>query len=315
MLGLEIIPQGYARVIERLGKFNRVQYSGLRFKIPFLERTRQIFYRALEVDVDGTTKVITRRSDLIDLREQVLDFPKQSVITSDNVTIEIDAVLYYQIVDPAKAVYGVANLVDAIEKLVQTTLRNVVGQLTLDETLASREIINVRLREALEEATPSWGVRVVRVELQEISPPEEVRLRMELQMTAEREKRAEVLRAEGAKQATVLEAEGSAMAQVKRAEAEKRARIVEAEGLAEARLTVAQAEAEAIALIREKVGREKAVEYLIALKYLEALQAVANGKATKFFLPFEATGILGVLGGIREMWGASSASSAQDGEE
>lgn len=307
MLGFTIIPQGYARVVERLGKFNRVQYSGLRFKIPIIEKTRPIFYRALEVDVDGTTKVVTRRSDLIDLREQVLDFPKQSVITSDNVVMEIDAVLYYQIVEPEKAVYGVANLVDAMEKLVQTTLRSIVGQMSLDETLGSREEINARLRAVLEEATPAWGIRVVRVELQEIAPPEDVRRRMELQMAAEREKRAEVLRAEGRKQAEILEAEGAATAEIRRAEAVKQAKILEAEGIAQARLTIAQAEAEAIAQIERRVGKGKATEYLIALKYLEALQAIADGKATKLFLPFEATGILGALGGIREMLGGPPA--------
>ncbi|MGC8836918.1 MAG: SPFH domain-containing protein [Anaerolineae bacterium] len=301
MFGLQIIPQAYAIVVERLGRFHRVAHSGIRFVIPILESKRTIFYRALEVDVDGTRRVITKRTDLIDLREQVLDFPKQSVITKDNVTMEIDAVLYYQIQEPEKAVYGVANLVDAMEKMVQTSLRNVVGQLTLDETLASRETINAQLRTLLDEVTGPWGVRITRVELQEISPPEEIRQRMELQMTAEREKRAEILRAEGKKQAAILEAEGEASAEVKRAEAIKQARILEAEGLAQARLLIAEAEARSLQCLEERIGKEKAAEYLIALKYLESLQAIANGQATKVFLPVEATGILGALGGVSEM--------------
>ncbi len=235
MFGFRIVPQGYAIVVERLGKFNRVLYSGLRFVFPIIERTRPIFFRALEVDVTGVRQVVTKMSEMVDLREQVLDFPKQSVITKDNVMMEIDAVLYYQVVDPERAVYGIANLVDGIEKLVQTTLRNVVGQLSLDETLASRETINAQLRAVLDETTPNWGVRVSRVELQEISPPEDIRRRMELQMTAEREKRAAILKAEGEKQAAILESEGEASAEIRRAEAVKQAEILRAEGMARVR--------------------------------------------------------------------------------
>ncbi len=306
MFGFRVVPQGYAMVVERLGKFNRVLHSGVHFLIPFVERPRPIYYRVLKVDVDGTHRVVTKRTKLIDLREQVLDFPKQGVITRDNVTMEINAVLYYQIIDPVKAVYGVANLVDAMEKLVQTTLRDVVGRLTLDETLASRDQINAQLRQALEEATPSWGVRVVRVELQEISPPEDIRKRMELQMTAEREKRAAILKAEGQKQAATLQAEGEAAAQIRRAEAAKQARILEAEGAAQAKRELAQAEADALARLAAEVGREKAVEYLLALRYLEALRTIAEGKATKLFLPVEATGVLGALGGLGELLGSGT---------
>lgn len=303
MFGFRIIPQGYAIVVEQLGKFNRVSYSGVRFVIPVVEKTRPIFFRALAVDVSGARQVVTKLSELIDLREQVLDFPKQSVITKDNVMMEIDAVLYYQVVDPERAVYGIANLVDGIEKLVQTTLRNVVGQLSLDETLASRETINAQLRAVLDETTPSWGVRVSRVELQEISPPEDIRRRMELQMTAEREKRAAILKAEGEKQAAVLEAEGAALAEIRKAEAVKQSEILRAEGMAQAKMALAQAEAEALSLLENKVGKDKAIEYLIALKYLESLQSIANGQATKVFLPYEATGMLGAVGSIREMFG------------
>jgi regulator of protease activity HflC (stomatin/prohibitin superfamily) len=299
---LLIIPQANAIVVERLGKFNRVSQSGVRFVIPFVELIRPIYFRTVEMDVDNKTRlVVTKVSERIDLREQVLDFPKQSVITKDNVTMGIDAVLYYMIREPEKAVYGISNLGDAIEKVVQTSLRNVVGQLTLDETLTSRETINSQLRFNLDEATAPWGVQVVRVELQEISPSTEIRQRMELQMTAEREKRAEILRAEGKKQSAVLEAEGAATAEIRRAEAVKQAKILEAEGIGSARLTIAQAEAEALQSIETRLGKQKASEYLITLKYLESLTQVANGQATKLFLPYEATGILGALGGIREM--------------
>jgi regulator of protease activity HflC (stomatin/prohibitin superfamily) len=303
MFGFIIVPQAHAIVVERLGKFNRVIHSGLQFVIPILESKREIYMRALEVDVDGSRKIVTRRSFLIDLREQVLDFPQQSVITKDNVTMGIDAVLYFQTTEPEKAVYGISNLVDGIEKVVQTSLRNVVGQLSLDETLSSRETINTQLRAILDEATDPWGVHITRVELQEISPPAEIRQRMELQMTAEREKRAEILRAEGKKQSAVLEAEGEATAEIRRAEAAKQAKILEAEGIAQARLAVAQAEAQALESIESRIGKEKATEYLIALKYLESLGEISKGTATKLFLPYEATGILSALGSVREMLG------------
>jgi regulator of protease activity HflC (stomatin/prohibitin superfamily) len=304
MFGIRIIPQAHAAVVERLGMFNRVIYSGIQFVIPFLETTRPIYFRALEIDVDGTRRIITKHSYLIDLREQVLDFPKQSVITKDNVTMEIDAVLYYRIEAPDRAVYGISNLVDGMEKVVQTSLRNVVGELSLDETLSSRDTINSRMRTILDEATNPWGVRITRVELQEISPPDDIRVRMELQMTAEREKRAEILRAEGKKQAAIQEAEGEATAEIRKAEASKQAKILEAEGAAQARLSIAQAEAEALECIQEKIGKQKASDYLIALKYLESLEEMADGNATKLFLPYEATGILGALGGVREMLGS-----------
>ena len=301
MLGFVIIPQANAIVIERLGRFNRVAHSGIRFIMPIFESKRRISYRSLEVDVSGLRKIVTKSSYLIDLREQVLDFPEQNVITKDNVTMGVDAVLYYQIREPEKAVYGISNLVDGIEKVVQTSLRNVVGQLTLDETLSSRETIHSQLRAILDEATNPWGVHVIRVELQEISTPEDIRKRMELQMTAEREKRAEILRAEGKKQAAVLEAEGEASAEINKAQATKQAKILEAEGTAKARLLVAQAESEAIACIESKLGKNKATDYLIALKYLESLEEISKGSATKLFLPYEATGILGALGSVREI--------------
>jgi regulator of protease activity HflC (stomatin/prohibitin superfamily) len=205
--------------------------------------------------------------------------------------MSIDAVLYYRISDPVKVVYEVANFAEAIEKLTQTTLRNVVGELTLDETLASREIINARLRATLDEVAERWGVHVTRVELQNISPPEDIRETMELQMTAERKKRAAILTAEGEKQAAILKAEGLAQS-----------RIREAEGLAEARLKIVQAEAEALERVRQALGGDQAAGYLIAIKYLESLEKIADGQATKVFLPFEASGVLGSLAGMREIW-------------
>jgi regulator of protease activity HflC (stomatin/prohibitin superfamily) len=252
--------------------------------------------------VDGSRRIVTKRSPIIDLREQVLDFPKQSVITSDNVTMEIDAVLYYQVEDPKKAIYGISNVVDAIEKVVQTSLRNVTGELSLDESLASRDRINTRLRNILDEATSAWGVRVTRVELQEISPPAAIRERMELQMTAEREKRAEILRAEGKKQAAIQEAEGQAESELRRAEAHKQAQILEAEGIAQSRQLVAESEAEALSFIEAKVGKNKASDYLIAMKYLESLGNIADGNATKVFMPFEASGVLGSLASISDIF-------------
>ena len=242
MFGINIVPQGSAVVVERLGKFHRVLESGVNYVVPIIETKRKMYIAAYQVGIDGISRVVSKLSDQIDLREQVFDFPKQSVITSDNVSMEIDAVLYYQIVSPEKAVYGISNVVDGIQKLVQTSLRNVVGQMTLDETLSSRENINDTLRVILDEATDAWGVKVTRIELQEITPSKEIRQRMELQMTAEREKRAKILTAEGEKQSAVLKSEGESIAKIKRAEADKQSRILEAEGIGEARLTIAESE-------------------------------------------------------------------------
>lgn len=303
MFGINIVPQGTAIVVERLGKFHRVLHSGVHYVIPILEKKRKMYIAAYKTSLEGINRVVSELSDLIDLREQVFDFPKQSVITSDNVSMDIDAVLYYKIVSPEKAVYGIANVVDGIHKLVQTSLRNVVGQMTLDETLSSRENINVELRIILDEATDDWGVKVTRIELQEITPPKDIRQRMELQMTAEREKRAKILTAEGEKQSAVLEAEGESIAEIKRAEANKQSRILEAEGLAEARLTIAKSESEALSMVGTTIGKETAKDYLLLLKYLESLEAIANGQASKVFMPFEAANLLSSMGGIKELFG------------
>jgi regulator of protease activity HflC (stomatin/prohibitin superfamily) len=247
------------------------------------------------------------------LREQVLDFPKQSVITSDNVVMQINAILYYRVVDPVKSIYEVANFADAIEKLTQTTLRNVVGELTLDQTLSSRDQINARLLSVLDEATNSWGVDVTRVELQDIIPPPDIRQTMELQMTAERRKRAQLLDAEANKTSAILTAEGEAEARVREAKARREAAVLHAhgeaeaakalaEGQAEARRLMADAEASALDTIAKVVGKEAAVHYVVGLKYLESLQKMAEGQANKTFIPYEAAGALGAVGALREMF-------------
>jgi regulator of protease activity HflC (stomatin/prohibitin superfamily) len=237
----------------------------------------------------------------IDLREQVLSFPSQPVITKDNVTIDIDAVLYYRIADPQKAAYAIQNLPFALETLTRTTLRNIVGDIELDQTLASRDMINRRMREVIEEASIGWGVDVTRVELQAIEPPRDIQQSMELQMRAERERRAAVTNAEASKRAAILEAEGVQQSQVSRAQGEMEAAVLRAKGLAAARLAMADAEAQAIQKISTSLPSGEAAMYMLGLKYLEALPLVTQGKGTTIFLPAEAAGVMGALGGIREL--------------
>jgi regulator of protease activity HflC (stomatin/prohibitin superfamily) len=252
-----------------------------------------------------------RVTSYVDLREQVMDFPPSSVITRDNVTMEVDAVLYYQITDPLKAVYEIADLGNAIVQLTVTSLRNVMGELALDETLTSRETVNTKLRDVLDEATDKWGVKVNRIELKNIEPPKEIQDAMAKQMKAERERRAVVTEAEGTKRSAILEAEGQREAAIAKAEGLKRSTILEAEGVAEARLKIAEAEAEALKLVRGGLNEANPANYLIALKYLESLEKISDGQATKIFLPFEASGILGSLGGIRELLRTEEASPAK----
>src|SRR5688572_23324610 len=243
---VKIIGQAEVIVVERLGRFHRVARSGLNFLIPGIERPRHLDVRYLETDVSGIRRITSGSTARIDLREQVLNFPSQPVITKDNVTIDIDAVLYYRVADPQKATYAVQNLPYALETLTRTTLRNIVGEMELDQTLASRDMINQRMREVIEEASIGWGVDVTRVELQAIEPPRDIQQSMELQMRAERERRAAVTNAEATKRAAVLEAEGARESQIRRAEGEREAAILRAQGQAEARLSLAQAEAEAV---------------------------------------------------------------------
>jgi regulator of protease activity HflC (stomatin/prohibitin superfamily) len=304
--GVKIIGQAEVMVIERLGRFHRVARSGLNLLIPYIERPRPIDVRYVEADVSGMKRITAGTTSRIDLREQVLNFPSQPVITKDNVTIDIDAVLYYRIADPQKATYAVQNLPYALETLTRTTLRNIVGEMELDQTLASRDQINKRMREVIEEASIGWGVDVTRVELQANEPPRDIQQSMELQMRAERERRAAVTNAEAGKRAAILEAEGLRESQVRKAEGEKEAAILRAEGLAAARLAMAQAEAEAIQRITASLPEGQAAMYLLGLKYLEALPAVTQGKGTTIFLPAEASGVMGALGGMRELLKATA---------
>src|SRR5919199_5774229 len=297
----KIVGQAEVMVVERLGRFDRIARSGLNILIPFIERPKSIDVRFFEADVSGVKRITSGTTNRIDLREQVLNFPSQPVITKDNVTIDIDAVLYYRVADPQKATYSIQNLPYALETLTRTTLRNIVGDIELDQTLASRDMINKRMRDVIEEAAVSWGVDVTRVELQAIEPPRDIQQSMELQMRAERERRAAVTNAEAGKRAAILEAEGVRESQVRRAEGEKDAAILRAQGLAEARLAMASAEAEALARVRAALPDGDAATYLLGLKYLEALPSLAQGKGSTVFLPAEATGMLGALGGMREL--------------
>lgn len=298
---IRIIGQAEVMVVERLGRFNRVARSGLNILIPFVERPKTIDVRYFEADASGLKRVTASTISRIDLREQVLNFPSQPVITKDNVTIDIDAVLYYRVADPQKATYSVQNLPYALETLTRTTLRNIVGDIELDQTLASRDMINKKMREVIEEASIGWGVDVTRVELQSIEPPRDIQQSMELQMRAERERRAAVTNAEASKRAAILESEGQKEAQIRKAEGEKGAAILRAEGLATARLAMADAEAEAVKRIAAALPPGEAATYLLGLKYLEALPQLAQGKGTTVFLPSEATGVLGAIGGIKEL--------------
>src|SRR5437016_3417851 len=264
----KIVGQAEVLVVERLGRFHRLARSGFNILIPFIERPKSIDVRFLEADIGGQKRIAARTTTRIDLREQVLNFPSQPVITKDNVTIDIDAVLYYRIAEPQKATYAVQNLPYALETLTRTTLRNIVGEMELDQTLASRDRINQRMREVIEEAAVSWGVDVTRVELQSIEPPSDIQQAMELQMRAERERRAAVTNAEAGKRAAILEAEGLKASQVRKAEGEKDASVLRAQGLAEARLAMAEAEAESIRRIAAALPDGQAAMYLLGMKYL-----------------------------------------------
>ena len=307
---VKIIGQAEVMVIERLGRFHRLARSGLNILIPFVERPKAIDVRYFEADLTGLKKITSGSTARIDLREQVLNFPSQPVITKDNVTIDIDAVLYYRVADPQKATYAIQNLPYALETLTRTTLRNIVGEMELDQTLASRDVINQRMREVIEEASIGWGVDVTRVELQSIEPPRDIQQSMELVMRAERERRAAVTNAEAHKRAAILESEGQKESQVRKAEGEKGAAILRAEGLAQARLAMADAEAEALRRITAALPEGQAAMYLLGLKYLEALPKMSEGKGSTIFLPAEATGVLGAVGGLRELLSRSGAASS-----
>ena len=271
---IRIVQQSKAYVIERMGAFYTVWSVGLHFKLPFIDRIQKV----------------------ISLKEQVADFPPQPVITKDNVTMQIDTVLYFQITDPKLYAYGVENPMNAIENLTATTLRNIIGELELDQSLTSRDIINARMRSILDEATDPWGIKVNRVELKNILPPKDIQNAMEKQMRAERERREQILQAEGQKQSQILVAEGEKASRILRADAEKQARIMAAEAEATAILKVNEAMANSLKLLNEA----NPAEAVIKLKALEAFQAAANGKATKIIIPSEIQGLAGLAEGIAE---------------
>ena len=272
---IKIVPQSRAYVIERLGAYHTTWQTGFRIKIPFFER-------------------IARN---VSLKEQVVDFPPQPVITKDNVTMQIDTVVFFQITDPKLYAYGVENPISAIENLTATTLRNIIGELELDQTLTSRDIINSKMRSILDEATDPWGIKVNRVELKNILPPREIQDAMEKQMKAERERRESILKAEGEKKSAILLAEGERESAILRADAQKQTQILEAEGQAEAILKVQQATAEGIKLLNEAGASEE----VIKLRALEAFQAAADGKATKIIIPSEIQGLAGLATSFKEV--------------
>ena len=283
---IRIVPQAYAVVLERLGAYKATWSTGIHFKVPFIER-------------------VARR---VNLKEQVVDFPPQPVITKDNVTMQIDTVVFFQITDPKLYAYGVENPIMAIENLSATTLRNIIGDMELDETLTSREVINTKMRASFDAATDPWGIKVNRVELKNIIPPAAIQDAMEKQMKAERERREAILKAEGEKRSTILVAEGKKQSAILDAEAEKQAAILhaeaqkermikEAEGQAQAVLKVQQATAEGLRMIKE-AGADESV---LTLKSLEALTKVADGKATKIIIPSEIQGIAGLATSLKEI--------------
>jgi regulator of protease activity HflC (stomatin/prohibitin superfamily) len=294
-MSLVIIPQSETKIVERLGKYYATLKPGINIIIPFIDRAKVIITMSRGRYI---------YSNSIDLREQVYDFDKQNVITKDNIQMQINALLYFQIVDPFKSVYEINNLPNAIEKLTQTTLRNIIGELELDQTLTSRDTINSKLRAVLDDATNKWGIKVNRVELQDIIPPSSVLQAMEKQMQAERNKRATILTSEGEKQAAILQSEGEKASTINRAEATKQQAILYAEGEATARIRKAEAEAVAIQKITDAVGKStNPANYLLAQKYIAMLQEVATGDKTKtVYLPYEATNLLGSIGGIKDLF-------------
>ena len=272
---IKIVPQAHSYVVEELGAYKETWDVGLHFKIPFIDR-------------------VARQ---VDLKEQYCDFPPQPVITQDNVTMQIDSIVFFRISDPKAYAYGVRNPIGAIENLTATTLRNVIGSLTLDETLTSRDQINAQMQDALDIATDPWGIKITRVELKNINPPEQIRDAMEKQMKAEREKREKILFAEGEKQSKILQAEADKQATILRAEAEREKRIREAEGQAEAIKSIQKANAEGITMLKE-AGADESV---LTLKSLEAFEKASNGQATKIIVPSNIQGIAGLAESIKEI--------------
>ena len=271
---IHIVQQSRAYVIERLGAFSKVWQVGMHVKVPFIERVAK----------------------KVSLKEQVLDYPPQPVITKDNVTMQIDTVVYFQITDPKLYTYGVEQPMVAMETLTATTLRNIIGDLELDQTLTSRDVINTKMRAILDEATDPWGIKVTRVELKNILPPQDIQNSMEKQMKAERDRRQAILQAEGTKRSQILVAEGEKESAILRADAEKQSAILRAQGQAEAILAVQKATAEAMQMLNDACPNDQ----VIKLKALEAMQKVADGKATKIIIPSELQGLAGLATGLVE---------------
>jgi regulator of protease activity HflC (stomatin/prohibitin superfamily) len=301
--GIVLVRQAEAMIIERFGRFHTILNPGIHIIIPFMDVPRSFSWTYVQETEGKRYYRYTQTSNRIDLRETVYDFPRQSVITKDNVTMEINALIYYQIIDPRAAIYEVYNLSEAIEKLTQTTLRNVVGSMELDETLVSRDFINEKLRIILDEATDKWGVKINRVELQEVNPPADIRHAMEKQMRAERERREMILRSEGQKSSAILEAEGDRESQVLRAKGDAESRVLRATGEAEARLKMAEAESQALRLIQESSPHSDPMPYLLALQYVQALPKMTEGKDNKMIIvPYEASSLVGSLASIKKMF-------------
>ena len=299
----KIIRQAEVMVIERLGKFHCTLRAGAHLIVPIIDVPRGIVLKEQVRGMGGVPYTVMVEKTRIDLREQVYDFPRQNVITKDNVSIGINALIYFQITKPESAVYEIQHLTDAIEKLTQTTLRNIIGEMDLDETLVSRDIINNKLRVILDEASNKWGVKVNRVELQDIMPPADIQSSMEKQMKAERERRAVILEAEGQKRSAILKAEGQRESAIANAEGEQQSAILKAQGLAKARILQAEAEAEAIRRTVAAIeGHGDPDKYLIAVRYLDTLKKMVEGNENKVvYMPYEATGILSSVDGIKQL--------------
>ena len=299
---IKIVPQSSVLLIERLGRFHRVAQSGLNIIVPFFESPRAVYWTNVRPGITS-----------IDLREQYIDLPPQPVITRDNVTINVDSVVYWMITDPIKAVYEINDLVGSLVQLTITGMRSVMGEMDLDHTLSSRDQINSKLRLILDEATDKWGVKVTRVDVKNINPPEDVRITMEKQMTAERNRRALILQAEGEKQAAITRAEGEKQAAITRSEGEKESAILQAEGAAQARLKAAGADAQAIAQIAQVVGQpDQVTQYLITSRYVESLRDMTRTQNSKvIFMPMETSTLLSSVGAIKEILSETGEKSEQ----
>jgi regulator of protease activity HflC (stomatin/prohibitin superfamily) len=300
--GVKVIRQAEVMIVERLGKYSRTLAPGLRLLVPLIEKARPVAW-IVPISAHGRAANVARFSERLDLRESVMDFPEQRVITRDNVVIQINGLLFSQITDPMRAAYEVNNLPMALEKLAQTTLRNVIGEMDLDKALSSREEINTKMRAVLDDASDKWGVKINRVELQDILPPPEIQVAMEKQMKAERDRRAVVLEAEGEKASRVLRAEGLRDAAVAEAEGERQRLILKATG-----------EAGAIEKVNNALANSgvNPAQYLVAMEYLKMMREIATSQAGSktVFMPYESANTLGAIGGIRELLGMTPATGA-----